>query len=49
MIKIMLPPKTIKPLRNKAAYDFDEQLREWAQEQLKIHDAKIKTEASSNG
>ncbi|MEM9006088.1 MAG: hypothetical protein AAGE59_21495 [Cyanobacteria bacterium P01_F01_bin.86] len=27
----------------------DEQVREWAQEQLEMHDSKIKIEASSNG
>ncbi|OKH17435.1 NACHT domain-containing protein [[Limnothrix rosea] IAM M-220] len=42
-------PKTIKLLRDHAINDPDEQLREWAQEQLKIHDAKIKMEANSDG
>ena len=41
-------PKTIELLRDRAINDPDEQLREWAQEQLEIHDAKIKVEASSN-
>jgi len=42
-------PKTLELLRDRALNDPDEQLREWAQEQLKIHDAKIKIETSSNG
>jgi len=42
-------PKTIELLRDRALNDPDEQLREWAQEQLKIHDAKIKKETSANG
>lgn len=42
-------PKTIELLHNRAINDPDEQLREWAQEQLEIHNAKIKMEASSNG
>jgi hypothetical protein len=29
-------------VENRALNDPDEQLREWAQEQLKMHDAKIK-------
>jgi GTPase SAR1 family protein len=41
--------KTIELLHDRAINDPDEQLREWAQEQLEIHDAKIKIEASSNG
>jgi len=39
---------TLQLLRDRAINDPDEQLREWAQEQLEIHDAKIKMEASSN-
>ncbi len=42
-------PKTFKVLHNhRAINDPDEQLREWAQEQLEIHDAKIKMEVRSN-
>ena len=42
-------PKTIELLRDRAINDPDEQLREWAQQQLKIQDAKVKMEVSSNG
>jgi len=41
--------KTLELLRDRALNDPDEQLREWAQEQLKIHNTKVKTEVSSNG
>jgi hypothetical protein len=36
-------------LGDRALHDPDEQLREWAQEQLKIHGTKVKMEVSSNG
>jgi REP element-mobilizing transposase RayT len=38
-------PKTLKLLRDCALNDPDEQLREWAQEQLKIQNVKLKEEA----
>jgi predicted NACHT family NTPase len=41
--------KTLELLRDRAINDPDEQLREWAQQQLRIHNAKAKMEASSNG
>ena len=37
-------PKTIELLRDKATNDPDEQLREWAQEQLKMQNGKLKEE-----
>jgi hypothetical protein len=42
-------PQTVELLRDRATNDPDEKLREWAQEQLKMHDVKVKMEASSNG
>jgi hypothetical protein len=42
-------PKTLELLGDRALHDPDEQLREWAQEQLKIHGTKVKMEVSSNG
>ncbi len=42
-------PKTLELLRDRALNDPDEQLREWAQEQLKIHNTKVRTEVNSNG
>ena len=42
-------PKTPELLCDRAENDPDEQLREWAQEQLKMRNAKMKMEASSNG
>jgi len=42
-------PKTPNLLRDWAANEPHDHLREWAQEQLKVYDAKIKMEVSSNG
>ncbi len=36
-------PKTLELLRDRAANDPDEQLRQWAEEQLKIQNVKLKT------
>jgi hypothetical protein len=41
--------KTIELLRDRAANDSDEQLREWAQEQLKMQNEKLKVEEIFNG
>lgn len=37
-------PKTLELLRDRAINDPDEQLREWAQEQLKIKNVKLEIE-----
>jgi hypothetical protein len=42
-------PKTLELLRDRAANDPDEQLRQWAQEQLKMQNVRLKMEESSNG
>ena len=42
-------PKTLELLRDRAANDPDEQLREWAQEQLKVQNVKLKMKESSDG
>ena len=41
-------PKTLELLRDRALNDPDEQLREWAQEQLKMQNVKLKEEAWTN-
>jgi len=41
--------KMLELLRDRAINDPDEQLREWAQEQLKMQNIKLKMEESSNG
>lgn len=41
-------PKVFNLLRDRAAKDTDEHLREWAQEQLKMHDGELIMEVSSN-
>ena len=42
-------PKTLELLHDRATNDPDEQLRQWAQEKLKIQNVKLKIEESSNG
>jgi len=42
-------PKTLELLRDRAENDPDEQLREWAQKQLKVQNVKLKMEESSDG
>jgi len=42
-------PKTLELLRDRAENDPDEQLREWAQEQLEMQNVKLKMEESSDG
>ena len=42
-------PKTLELLRDRAENDPDEQLRQWAGEQLKMQNVKLKMEDSSNG
>jgi len=42
-------PKTLELLRDRAINDPDEQLREWAEEQLKVQNVKLKMEESSDG
>jgi Trp operon repressor len=42
-------PKTLELLHDRAINDPDEQLREWAQQRLEIHNVEIKMEASPNG
>jgi len=37
-------PKALELLRDRAINDPDEQLREWAQEQLKMQNVKLKEE-----
>jgi len=37
-------PKTFELLRDRAENDPDEQLREWAEEQLKMQNVKLKME-----
>jgi hypothetical protein len=41
-------PKIFNLLCDRAAKDADEHLREWAQEQLKMHNEELLTEVSSN-
>jgi hypothetical protein len=42
-------PRTLELLYERSVNDSDNQLREWAQEQLEVHNIKLVMEASSNG